>query len=272
MFVRSFVRYGKYKTHKHTHTHAHTRTHTCTDTNMEYLNSSKKGKTNSNKINYASHVQKPEDVTKMKNFFSVIFNVRDAFDYAKSSLVNGYDCRGRSLTIGDKYFVKSGFCGEESVPECVGKTRHLYIDNVPRNTPPCMDESQPIHERCRKNQNSGIIPGILQDAAEINPFELMYSSMGKGSKVSNKCVLRREKVGYETGERKKYHYETKCSPKKAPLICSVKLKEEFTNRNTHTKKSCNQNTNYTTKWMEFTLIIIIILLSCVVFVYRMVRK
>ena len=221
------------------------------------------------KINYASHVQKPGDVTKMKNIFSIIFNVRDAFDYAKSSLVNGYDCRGRSLIIGDKYFVKSGYCGEESVPECAGKTRHLYIDNVPKNIPPCMDETQPIHDRCRKNQNSGIIPGMLQDAAEINPFELMYSSMGKGSKVSDKCVLRKEKVGYETGERKKYHYETKCSPEKAPLICSAKLNEGFTNVSSSSSKQSKSNYLFLIKCMviSFILLFVLLLLLLLLFLY-----
>lgn len=196
-----------------------------------FINKSSNDSTKDNRINYAEHVQKPGDVTKMKNFFSIIFNVRDAFDYAKSSLINGYDCQGKSLVLGDKFFVESGNCGKDSDQECQGKPRYLYFDNVPQNIPPCVNPNQPVHSRCRTNQNSGIIPGILQDSAELNPFELMYSSTGNGSKVNTKCVLRREKVGYQSGDKQRYHYETKCAPKRSPLICSIKSSKSSTESN-----------------------------------------
>lgn len=175
---------------------------------------------------YANHVEKPGDITKMENIFSVITNIRDSFDYAKSSLINGYDCKGKSLVLGDSYFVQSGTCDNTSDDPCKGKNRYLYINNIPSNLFPCISKDIPIQERCKTNQNQGIIPGILQDVMEINPFEMIYSSTGNGSVVNNRCVLRTEKVGMIAGTKQNFHYETKCSPEYKPLICSL---ENFTN-------------------------------------------
>jgi hypothetical protein len=179
-------------------------------------------------FNYVSNVKKPGDTTKMKNIFSVIFNVRDSLDYAKSSLINGYDCKGKSLILGDSRFVKSGYCDtKKSVPRCRGKDRYIYIDNVPQNVFPCVDKNQPIHSNCLTNENSGIIPGLLQDVMQSNPFELIYSMMGDGSVINEKCVLRTEKVGNTTDG---FHRETYCSPERQALNCTLKntVTEYFT--------------------------------------------
>ena len=109
------------------------------------------------RINYAEHVPAPdgESIGRMKNLFSVVFNVRDAMDYGKSALLNGKDCRGKNLVLGDRFFVQSGFCDNEtSEPACRNKPRYLFVDNVPSNVPPCMDTSknQAVHSRCRENE------------------------------------------------------------------------------------------------------------------------
>jgi len=174
-------------------------------------------------FDYASHVVAPGDVTKMSNIFSVVFNVRDALDYGKSSLLNGYDCKGKSLILGNKFFVENGFCDEEqSVSECKKQRRYMYIDNLPGGVNPCIDPSQPVSSRCSTNQNYGLIPGVIQDIIQVSPSELMYSSVGKGSVVNNRCVLRTEDVGYQTGSHKNFVKQTKCAPEKQPLICGIK--------------------------------------------------
>lgn len=182
---------------------------------------------------FAKHVQSPpEDIARMKNIFSVVFNTRDALDYGKSSLLNGKDCKGRNLTIGNKYFRESGFCDfEESVPECQGQRRYIYIDNVPKSTPPCVNPDLPVHSRCKSNENTGLIQGLLTDIAQMNPFEIGYSMAGSGSVINNKCVLRKEKVGYQAGEKKRFKNETRCAPERMPLICSIKDEESNEDNN-----------------------------------------
>lgn len=193
---------------------------------------------------FATHVEPPsKDVAKMENIFSIVFNTRDSLDYGKSSLLNGKDCKGRNLTIGNKYFRPAGFCDTEtSVPECQGKQRYIYIDNVPNSKPPCQDSSLPVHSRCLNNQNTGLIQGLLTDIAQMNPFEIGYSMAGEGSMINNKCVLRKEKVGYQSGEKKSFISETRCAPEKMPLICSIKeTKEDFSSSNLVGEKRVENN-------------------------------
>lgn len=179
-------------------------------------------------FNYLSHVVKPADVKSSENIFSVVFNVRDALDYGKASLINGYDCRGKNLILGDRYFMKSGKCNSDaSINECKGKDRYIYIDNVPMNFSPCVNTSQPISQRCQTNQNSGLIPGVIQDTMQINPFELISSISGSGSVINDKCVLRSEKVGWQSGKEQNYIYETRCAAERQPLICELKITENF---------------------------------------------
>jgi hypothetical protein len=181
-------------------------------------------------FNYLNHVVKPQDVKESDNIFSVVFNIRDALDYGKASLINGYDCKGKNLILGDRYFLKSGKCNSEaSVDQCKGQDRYVYIDNVPMNFSPCVDVTQPISQRCRTNQNSGLIPGVIQDTMQINPFELISSIAGKGSVINDKCVLRTEKVGWQSGKEQNFIYETRCAAEPKPLVCGfTTVTEHFT--------------------------------------------
>jgi hypothetical protein len=197
------------------------------------LEDSNKNKSSQQSFNYLSHVVKPTDVKPSDNIFSVVFNVRDALDYGKASLINGYDCKGKNLILGDRYFMKSGKCNSDaSVSECKGQDRYVYVDNVPMNFSPCVDLSQPISKRCQTNQNSGLIPGVIQDTMQINPFELISSIAGTGSVINDKCVLRTEKVGWQSGSEQNFIYETRCAAERKPLVCGLDfMTENFTQQN-----------------------------------------
>ena len=234
------------------------------------------------RINYAEHVPAPdgESIARMKNLFSVVFNVRDAMDYGKSALLNGRDCRGKNLVLGDRFFVQSGFCDNEtSEPACRNQPRYLFVDNVPSNVPPCMDTSknQAVHSRCRENENSGMIPGLLQDIAQINPFELLYSMVGSGSIVNKRCVRRREKVGYQAGDVQNFHYETRCAPERAPLICSIKTTTQQPSPDTAVESFTSDRSNAvataTNRWSSiFAVTIVLLLLGGLLLMYRYLKQ
>ena len=159
------------------------------------------------------------------NPFSLVTTLRDNLGYAVSSLMKGRDCRGKNLTLGNRFFVASGTCDrKESVPQCRGKTRYFYVDNVPKAVLPCMDTTRPYDPNCDQG-GTGLMNGMISDILHLNPFELMMSSAGNGSIINNKCVRRTEKVGFESGDDKQYHYETRCAPERQPLICSLKSKK-----------------------------------------------
>ena len=159
------------------------------------------------------------------NPWSLVINVIDTIDYTKGMLVQGADMDGNSMTMGDKYFVPSGICHPtKSDAACRGKTRYMYIDNVPSKVMPCANPEMPSDPKCQKNP-TGLIAGVVQDAVKMNPFELVASIQGKGSYVNDKCVMRTERVGYEKGSSRRYRYETKCAPPRMPLVCSVQVSD-----------------------------------------------
>ena len=159
------------------------------------------------------------------NPWSLMLNVLDTVDYTKGMLVQGTLADGRSTTMGDKYFVASGVCHpKKSVKACRGKTRHMYIDNVPSRVMPCANPDMPSDPKCQSNP-TGLIAGVVQDVVKINPFELTASIQGTGSYVNDKCVRRTERVGYQRGNQYAYRYETKCAPPRKPLVCSLELSD-----------------------------------------------
>ena len=215
-------------------------------------------------FNYLTHVVKPAEVKPSDNIFSVVFNVRDALDYGKASLINGYDCKGKNLILGDRYFMKSGKCNTEaSDNECKGQDRYVYIDNVPMNFSPCVDLTQPISQRCRTNQNSGLIPGVIQDTMQINPFELISSIAGKGSVINDRCVLRTEKVGWQSGKEQNFIYETRCAAERKPLVCGLTVTENFSISDMEDKEdkdTLSFRKNFITSSIKVTIIVLICIL------------
>lgn len=208
-------------------------------------------------FSYLTHVVKPAEVKPSDNIFSVVFNVRDALDYGKASLINGYDCKGKNLILGDRYFMKSGKCNTEaSDNECKGQDRYVYIDNVPMNFSPCVDLTQPISQRCRTNQNSGLIPGVIQDTMQINPFELISSIAGKGSVINDKCVLRTEKVGWQSGKEQNFIYETRCAAERKPLVCGLTITENFS-------MSDMEDVDFKTNFITSSIIVTIVIVICI---------
>jgi hypothetical protein len=206
-------------------------------------------------MDYVSYVQKP-DTNLSPNPFTLINALSDSIQYVKGFLISGKDCKKKSLTLGDRYFFESGSCDDTSVTPCRGESRYIYVDNVPSPMTPCVDPSQPVDPTCAITNNTGIINGLLGDLASINPAELIYGAVGKGSIINTKCALRREKVGYESNGDKHYTYETRCSPEKKPLICSI----EFFNGQT-TKKSRKG------VWINFSVLLAVVL-TIAISVYR----
>lgn len=212
-------------------------------------------------FNYLTHVVKPAEVKPSDNIFSVVLNVRDALDYGKASLINGYDCKGKNLILGDRYFMKSGKCNTEaSDNECKGQDRYVYIDNVPMNFSPCVDLTQPISQRCRTNQNSGLIPGVIQDTMQINPFELITSIAGKGSVINDRCVLRTEKVGWQSGKEQNFIYETRCAAERRPLVCGLTVTENFSSSDMEDKDTLSFRKNFITSSIKVTIIVLVCIL------------
>ena len=174
-------------------------------------------------INYSKHVpQSPELVKPGSNPFYILRNLQDTTRWSLGLLQDGKDMDGDNMRIGDRYFVKSGTCSNtKSTPECQGRSRYIYVNNVPTATLPCSDPNQPSDPKSAK-MPQGLLAGVVQDIVHLNPFELINSSMGSGSIVNDACERRRERVDpILPGRRERPRYQTRCAPRPAPLICSL---------------------------------------------------
>lgn len=195
-------------------------------------------------LNYAKHVpQAPKLVPPGANPFYIVHNIQDTARWSLGMLQDGMDAYGDDMRMGDRYFVKSGTCSNvKSVPECQGKSRYMYIDNVPSPSVPCADPNQPSDPKSAK-MPQGLLAGVVQDIVELNPFELMRSATGSGSVVNNACVMRTERVdSILPYQREHPKYETRCAPKREPLVCSMAaLKESSCTRYAYTFDDTENN-------------------------------
>ena len=101
--------------------------------------------------------------------------------------------------IGNNFFLRSGQCNEDSVEECRGKPRYVYIRNKPTGDIPCIGDSG-ISFDC-KGSARGILVGMIDDMVQINPLDIATSMAGINPKISKKCVLKTRNVTDKAGSR-----------------------------------------------------------------------
>ena len=176
------------------------------------------------KYNYADYLKKPEDMNvSSKGNINVSMNDKNAMLTYLDSLIYGNNVLSNSklwnlYPLGNNFFVKSGTCGNQSTEECKGKDRYLYIRNVPTGKMPCMGKFNP------KTNLKGLVPGMLEDTADVNPFALFNNLLGNGSAVNDKCLKQTLPTGPTSKNYKNgISQETKCSPKLKPPACLPEL-------------------------------------------------
>lgn len=161
-------------------------------------------------FNYTKPIKSPDDlgVSSAPNLWVLPGNISASKEYVNYMTTEP--------PLGNNFFIKSGTCSKkESVDECKGKPRWLFVRNIPDGTLPCTDY---------KTSLKGIVPGLAQDLADLNPYEIFLNLSGQGSTVSDGCVLRTEM----TGPVNNLKPETKCAPPYKPNVC---FPEFFTNYN-----------------------------------------
>ena len=149
-------------------------------------------------------------------------NLIEMSDYAVGYLGSGksmFDGR-LDLALGKNYWIDSGIPCDEDTSEaaCVGKTRKTYIRNIPTGTLPGINKS--FVQITGSNiagmtEMRGIIGGMIEDTADINPLTLGEGAMAMGVYGSNKCKKINLPVGskiYDPGqEGKSWSWEKQCT-------------------------------------------------------------
>ena len=187
------------------------------------------------KYNYADHIKSPKSmgVSSNGNISTSINDLNSIYPYIDTLLygnnVISSPSKWNLYPLGNNYFIKSGTCGDESSQECQGQSRYIYVRNVPTGEIPCMGNFKP------KTNLKGLVPGLIEDTVDINPFAIFNNIRGKGAVVNDKCIKQTLSVGptsanFPNGNSK----ETRCSP---PLKTPACLPELFTNYNKKNKKN-----------------------------------
>lgn len=181
----------------------------------------------------------------------------DILTFGDNTMSKPFGVKQNIVPLGNKYFIKSGTCGDESVEECQGKDRYIYINNVPSGKIPCLDQ---MGINLPGTSFKGLVPGLLENLAYINPVAIFNSLAGKGG-ISDKCELRTEEVGYN-GNPSKYKNITQCSPKDVGVQCLPNLFDKETFQNYTDQKKNNNN----------LFILIIILLIIFIIIYNIYKN
>ena len=177
------------------------------------------------KYNYADYIKSPGELgtSRSGNIFKSMHDVNAILPYV-DTLLYGKNVISQSsptfgpdwdlFPLGSNYFIKSGFCGKNSSEECKGKDRYIYVRNVASGRIPCMGKFNP------QTNMRGLIPGLLEDAADINPYALFKNLEGKGSQVNEKCIKQTLPVGPTSRNSPEgIRRETRCSVPLGPTLC-----------------------------------------------------
>lgn len=156
--------------------------------------------------------------TKGVKYKSILKNVDDLFKYTLTYLVSGKTLSGRDVALGENYFIESGTCDESSSSECVGRKKHIYVRNIPTGSMPPAQISFNEFTGCNLQgltEMRGIIPGMVEDIYDINPYEVTKSMIGSGNIGSNSCKRMKLPVGKRIYDNKNLsddtNFETKCT-------------------------------------------------------------
>ena len=150
----------------------------------------------------------------------IIKNLDDSILYQVGYMMSGKSIKGnKDLTLGKNYFVKNGECDQfTSDPDCAGEDKYTYVRNIGSGNIPPMGISFPELTGCNLNgltEMRGIVPSMIEDVYDINPYELSKGILGKDNLGSNTCKLMTLPVGYKIYESDKegktWNMETKCT-------------------------------------------------------------
>lgn len=142
--------------------------------------------------------------------------------YSLGYLLSGAEAKKRGirdLAQGKNYFIPSGKCDiEYSTPECRGRTKHTYVKNIPTGLIPPVSLSFQKATGCNLQgltEGRGIIPGMIEDIYDINPYEMSQAFTGKGNIGDDVCKKMKLPVGkniYDSKkENKTWKFEEKCT-------------------------------------------------------------
>ena len=153
-----------------------------------YLREGEQNKETNSNYKYSDNVPKPFSIKENDGAFQAGYTVQDNLVRTSAILINGSEeCPSKGIKndmrVGERKFFISGTCGPESLDGCNGESRHIIVNNLPsgnfnRNTDYTSDQN---------GENAGLIPSIIEDIFELNPFSIVRALNGTNSQIHRNC-------------------------------------------------------------------------------------
>lgn len=125
-----------------------------------------------------NYIEKVPDLYKYKRnntIFDNMYRIQDNIEKSTGILIQGKSrCKNaKDLRMGNITHFKMGKCDKNSDVECIGKERHIIVDNMPPNIA----------------NNQGLIPNIIHDLNAFSPGNMFLNMSGRGEQVNSSCAL-----------------------------------------------------------------------------------
>ena len=163
--------------------------------------------------------------------------------------------------LGYNFYFKNGTCGDDSVKECIDKTRYIYVRNIPTGNIPC---SGGLNSKLY-----GFVPGIFQDIMDVNPLNLGMALAGEGL-LSDKCIKEPRMVGSPDKNR----MVTVCSPPEHSVPCLTEFYDNIDSKKDHGRIDDNgsRETEARLKRSVDNLIIACVMILIIVLIKKLLLK
>lgn len=164
-------------------------------------------------------------------------------DGTQVNVKQGMFYTGADLSLGSNYFVPLGKCGKSSDPQCVGKTKMVYLRNIPTGYIPLLGNvSMYSVTGCDipgVTNGLGTIPGMLEDLSE-------FVNVGGPNTVNDTCMRIRLPVGSKIHDSK-----MKCNLDYSKINSKPTLQGRLQETQRQVQSNCGESgINNNTWWYE----------------------
>jgi len=166
--------------------------------------------------------------------------------------------------LGKNAVIQSGTCGIESDAECAGKPRYIFVRNIPTGKIPCVPP-----DPASTTSMKGMVPGIIEDIVDVNPYATFLNFLGKGAQVNQRCV----KQTFNVGTNLRPDFKSYCAPVYVPggVPCMPEISSLFTDYGEF-KKMKKRKKNKKKKNEKMIIMLVVIVMILIIFILFLKTK
>jgi len=152
--------------------------------------------------NYYSQIKTPEElgISSKGDLATLEKDINSLVDYVEVLVTGNGNASKTGLSLGNKFFFNTG--AKCTAPNNKEVDRYVYVNNVPSTNAPFISN---VMEK-KVTQFKGLMPGIINDLNNLNPFTLMQSFLLGSSPPCQEVTF--ETIDINNNSSKETHYVT----------------------------------------------------------------